>query len=610
MYASLPIKQEQRTAHTGQMQRFTNLPNTNIEPIMNMNIQHLTHDSSRGIRRPNTATRVRGFFERRRSSIKDPLMGARPVASSSSSGQGSSRNSCTTTGSSPTSSDPYICSFLLPQHVEAREASRQLQRPENLPVQSTKRVGCEVSKVLPSNPKQRTQQANCVPSVPHTASPYAALPTIRNPSLKRRPAFQSKLKQKFKEDLAELKANAHIAFESPSKPLDKRTHKISPKASAEHANHARLALQQDHAAVKRAIREGKLERVVPHHMQQAHDDAIGVCSQTHYKHSHGLIPPNTSSTPRSSTTGGSGSHRSTKSSSSGISARPGQNTGASADILDSSSRKLATGLRKSAARGLETLHSDYDSDTDSDESFFCQANEDKREARLGGRGTNPWEGKRSMCRLCHKHVVDDIGGLCRTCKDEFRRPRSFSEDDELRPIPPLKDFRKPRANVPQLKAAKGATKAHLVTEDLNGGRFIPAQEVAFEATTPPSLHSSEDSNNDPHISVYQRWQSPAIRNDYLHAENLFDRWSLSYERDDYASPRIPSTEYSNSSIGPMSSSSFEHGGKSFGIDEGDVPLLAEESVLEKQHFLTKRDSTFYGFWDDVFREHGVYISTN
>lgn len=573
-----------------------------------MDIEHLTYDNSRGIGRPNTATKIKGFFERRRSSIKEPLIGVGSTTSSSS-GQNSNRNSRTTTHCSSRTSDIDICSFLLKRHVEPTEARKQDSASET-PTHSRK-IPDGPTLVLPhSTSRQQTPPRGYAPSDSHTASSFTAPSTdhMLIPSLKRKPAFRNKLKQKLKDDLAELKVSANFAFESQAEPLNKRSKKVVRNDPAEHAYQARLALQREHAAVKSAIRNGRLERVLPRNMQQAHHDTIGVWLSSHHHHRGLPSQPSTSSTPSSSTSSHSRSHKSTKSSSRNIPARLGEYIGTSADILDSTRRELTSSLRKSAVRRLETPHLDPESDTDSDESFFCQGNEKKREARLGGRGTNPWEGTSSMCRLCRDHGVDGIGGLCRICKDEFRRRKSSSEDEEMKPTPPLKDVRKSRASMPQLKTAKGSTQAHLVREDLTSKRFPCAQEAALEATTPPLPHSSNNFSKDRHISSYERWQSPAIRDEYARAEKMFERWSLSYERDDYISPRTSPMIYSRSSISPISSDGLDHRSKRHREDEWVVPLLAGKSKPGKQHFLTRRDSTFYEFWDEVFKEHGADVS--
>jgi hypothetical protein len=74
-------------------------------------------------------------------------------------------------------------------------------------------------------------------------------------------------------------------------------------------------------------------------------------------------------------------------------------------------------------------------------------------ARVSGEGTDPWtQAPPAACRLCRKPGVRGIRGLCNDCETDFIRPKtrrfefSSSDEDEIKPTPPLKDLEFLRQN--------------------------------------------------------------------------------------------------------------------------------------------------------------------
>jgi hypothetical protein len=246
--------------------------------------------------------------------------------------------------------------------------------------------------------------------------------------------------------------------------------------------------------------------------------------------------------------------------------------GTSADVLDATRREVAANIRKSTERAISVVrspfeHSGYDSDSDSDASFFCVGEGEKtfeqldRERRFSGQGTDPWtDGQQRACRMCRKARPAGVRGLCRECERRFRRPKTMvigydgdgdDERGEVRPPPPPKDEAKP----PSLRIVKD-TSAPLPTSGVltltnPPDPFRDEHEIPMRADTATaggialnsfdsrpmltasahqpviSYHADPDDNNavspvspmspenaTRYASPYERWQTAELRAEY------------------------------------------------------------------------------------------------
>jgi hypothetical protein len=360
-------------------------------------------------------------------------------------------------------------------------------------------------------------------------------------------------------------------------------------------------------ALQRQIKTGNLERVVP---------PPNIPSQEGR-----LAPPHSHFEDLARSSSSSKRQRKTKSSSSKLS----EYIGTSADILDETRRAISGKFRPpfehlSYPSFFLTRKASISS-TASSESFYCvgevpstketEANTEAAKAlkkgqredstRLSGSGTNPWtNGPPEACRLCRKPGVGGIRGLCEACEREFMRPKPAffegepeSDEEEIKPTPPLKDRRtlsmrkegserkfafhaegeegdqRPRVPVKDtLKLASAESKLKIV-------KPIPtpmkhSQQVSVEEDDVEEEDVEEENVED---EKFRRWQTKSMRADFEKTQKMFERWSCYYGNEDFAK--------------------FE--------EKSDLtPLIEGEREAED---VVKRHSSFYGFWTELLNDH-------
>jgi hypothetical protein len=246
--------------------------------------------------------------------------------------------------------------------------------------------------------------------------------------------------------------------------------------------------------------------------------------------------------------------------------------GTSADVLDKTRREITSKFHPPFE------HPNYSpsqrtsaSSSTSSYSFYCQGESSER--RLSGKGTDPWTQQHieQDCRLCRRPDVEGIRGLCEDCEREFMRASGFaSSDDEVKPIPPLKDrktlslrrdksgklvshFDKPIQKGPRLATNGGSSKAIVIT---------PMRQESQRAVV-------EDGGDADDVYI-TRWQRRVAKAEYERTQNPKERWS----------------KYGNAHNFTVEA---EHDLAPLLPNKGDGGPL-------KNH---KRRTAFYSFWDDL-----------
>jgi hypothetical protein len=310
--------------------------------------------------------------------------------------------------------------------------------------------------------------------------------------------------------------------------------------------------------------------------------------------------------------------------------------GTSADLLDATRRDVASNLKKRAeivvsGKFLPPLAGfDYhapgrgnavdDSESDSDESFYCVGEKKwrrtdgqvstrqlEKERRISTEKADPWSGvPLDHCRLCRKKSPGGIRGLCLDCEAAFRRPKTevFLSDEEkdIKPTTPLK-IRK-SITPPSTTLTCFSQKHDSDPYSRMFGKSPTLDRVDNQAKlVNPSTHHSQQAliEGESHsmqsltdkISKFESWQTAEMRTELAMQET--SRWSPRLLDDPEPSPKWPSLR-SKFNTSPVDSE----------VAEDTKPLIAERNV--KSQRVQKTDS-FYGFWDDVLMDHGANPAT-
>ena len=219
--------------------------------------------------------------------------------------------------------------------------------------------------------------------------------------------------------------------------------------------------------------------------------------------------------------------------------------------------------------------------------------------RLSGEGTNPWsQPPAATCRLCRKPGVRSIRGLCNECETDFIRPKTnqyefllpSNEEDGIKPTPPLKDL-----EILIVKTSKMTKEVGAKSKSISHPNLDKKESHKRNGSVGTELKMT-DTGNYPQIIIptqrqksheaiidgesgdekYKSWQTPEMRAEYERSKSLFKRWSDCYEADDF---------------------------EGFGKKDSSAPHVGQEGArLETGE---SRCSEFYGFYDELLREHGA-----
>ncbi|KAI9046626.1 hypothetical protein LZ554_009369 [Drepanopeziza brunnea f. sp. 'monogermtubi'] len=368
--------------------------------------------------------------------------------------------------------------------------------------------------------------------------------------------------------------------------------------------------------------------------------------------------------------------------------------GAGADLLDETRRSMQEKVKGgfeglgypsfSLARKRTSLGGGKkDVDEDSDDSFFClgDAKElDKKEGKRKSRGRGGGGKRRSevpeaplmKCKLCGLETVSGARGLCLLCEDdhfgaetkietptgESEYPSSEYEDeivvsdqdeyeDEIKPIPPQKDVPRPstrKESSPPLstplqeqspirrKASPLATREQNPTQEIpRSPRSQEWEPLRISKNAAPPLGMWEP------LTIQKKPEKPKARNPFeFEASDSGDETAPAVPlknniivglstKNSLSIPNITDTpKRQNPPSANIEGEEGERGGRidvGFPIDldspskrafgrwsatfgdggggEHGVPM-----VEERDWDGFKRDSEFYGFWDEVLKEHG------
>jgi hypothetical protein len=541
-----------------------------MENTEKMKIFHSTYEAAAGgrsTRRPNSATqRIKDYFSIRihgpslpKEEDEEGLIQPDPKMRER-------RASETQVGN-----EPGLCAFLIKEHKELKRKQREKKMFDASRVR--------IDKANKKASEQAGNKKSDEKSARAGKAGYGKLQEVGSPTeVRRRPTLRRVTSF---ENLKEAKVQADTKAKAQGD---------------EHVDHLR--------AQRQAISEAKLEKVIP-----------PLPSSRKPK----LTPK------RQNASEGKTAHTKSSSTSSKLTSY----MGTSADLLDATRRDLTSNLRKSAEKAEKVLSSkfdhlgryssghgnNWDDDSDSDESFYCigerRLSELDKARRISGDGTDPWtNGLQKECRLCRKPSPAGVRGLCRECENEFRRPKTpvlVDSEDEAKPPPPLK-IKKTRRVSAHAQVTAGnihspfsgenvvASKINQVNERLqlvNPGNHISQQVYIDDGSSTPKSGTE-------HVSRYERWQSPDLRARYQSEENESSRWSPRLLDDSEVSNPVPSLRSKFNKV------------RNFPKMSGDTtPLIVQydkQSNKSRSTNGTKRNDSFYGYWDEVLKEDEARIT--
>jgi len=301
----------------------------------------------------------------------------------------------------------------------------------------------------------------------------------------------------------------------------------------------------------------------------------------------------------------------------------------SADLLDATRRDLTSNLRKSAEKAEKALSSkfdqfgryswghgnDWDDDSDSDESFYCigerHLSKLDKARRISGDGTDPWtDAPPQECRLCRKPSPSGVRSLCRDCENEFRRPKTtvlVDDEDEVKPPPPLK-----------IKKAKTFSKhTYAVAENTHdpfSDNNFPTSNLARVDKKPQIVIQSNHISQQVYIddgyqsgeseaecvSSYECWQPPDLRVQYQSQENENSRWSPRLLNDGEMSTPQPSLR-----------SRFSDARRNSMVRGDATPTVAEDNINEDERSSKgrKKHESYYEYWEEILREDACKVAS-
>ncbi|KAF8862900.1 hypothetical protein BDZ45DRAFT_738893 [Acephala macrosclerotiorum] len=266
-----------------------------------------------------------------------------------------------------------------------------------------------------------------------------------------------------------------------------------------------------------------------------------------------------------------------------------------------SGSKLSAYLEK----GKEIQREDEEeqrSNTNAIKALKMRQGENRR--RLSGEGSSPWSSPANQrCRLCNKWGTQGVRGLCSECEDDFLRPKtsvglgtSFSDsedEDEIKPTPPLKDRK-------TLSMRKSPDRNYLLhvpayaneewederpTTPVKGSirlESVNARSEPSDSSVSPRIFSQQaeiEDQEDSDAETVKRWNSGPFKPISKENKNLFEKWSAVYQNGDY---------------------------RQFQAEDGTplIPIAQKRSPAMRKlspnaHQKSLRDSSFYDFWGEL-----------
>jgi hypothetical protein len=363
-------------------------------------------------------------------------------------------------------------------------------------------------------------------------------------------------------------------------------------------------------SLRNAIREGKLEKVVP---------------PPNGKHFPPLKDPFLNPSAANSSRSGSREDSRTRTAKAQKStSKMATYISHSADILDQTRREIKGKFREPFEHlNYPSFSPSRRASNSSSDSFYCigEGVEDQeantkavRELkahyqepkRLSDEGTSPLtlgdDEKIEKCRLCRNHLPNGVIGLCRECEKEFERPKTRvfglefdnnyseeEEEEEMKPTPPLKD-----------------KKMFVARNDLKS-RFNFEPGEMDEEKKPPAVPSKDevdfarrDVRSRPVLERNPERQSSQ--------KAQIEEQGYRYERYSNSNQQMTQKEMDEKTRHKLERWARCYGSGDFGNfdkrEEHDnvTPLVEKKVGREKKKNAVSRRSSFYGFWDDVLGE--------
>ena len=210
----------------------------------------------------------------------------------------------------------------------------------------------------------------------------------------------------------------------------------------------------------------------------------------------------------------------------------------------------------------------------------------ERRSYKGDPGTDPWvHPPPGVCRLCRKPGIRGIRGLCHDCENDFIRPKTQkfefvdSDDDEVKPPPPLKDLKALTTKKTQDLGVKRKPVSHSNSDNLERrqpqGSVKAEQKMTSIDNYQPVINSiRQNSQRDINergddVERFSSRQTPATKDEYEKAKSLFKSWSDCYETEDHERWNLET--------------------------DGESASLANRDE--------QRESEFYRFYDDLLGDH-------
>ncbi|KAI9742229.1 MAG: hypothetical protein M1818_004129 [Claussenomyces sp. TS43310] len=307
--------------------------------------------------------------------------------------------------------------------------------------------------------------------------------------------------------------------------------------------------------------------------------------------------------------------------SSSRSSKLGSYLSASADLLDATRRDLTSQMRRGAERALSGFElparsshdrrAGSDEDSDSDESFFCIGETPRptlaelgSARRLSGASAarDPWtDGFQDECRLCHKKRPGGVRGLCRSCEEEYRRPKTVvgelgdgNDEDEVERPRPLRIRKQVLGSMEAYDGEKepfferAAVVSSSATDRTKRSRrlcyphiAVPEQHISQCMRANAPSDSPESATR--YVSKFERWQTVELRAEYERLEEAGGRWSESL---------LDESDQKKASL--REEVQFDEGNE----DEDDlVPLI--RSLGQEEPRAGRGQCSLYGSWNDI-----------
>ncbi|CZR57998.1 uncharacterized protein PAC_07888 [Phialocephala subalpina] len=382
----------------------------------------------------------------------------------------------------------------------------------------------------------------------------------------------------------------------------------------EHPLVAHDANMQRFEEIRRAIKEGKMERVVPPRTE-AEKERLAPHRHSVTRPSSSRSAPATDTKPKAKAPKDRkpADHRKNRSSGSKLAAYLEKGKEIQSKFPSpfshlnypsfSLSRKASVSSSTSSFYCIGEDEEEQRSNNDAIKALKTRQNENRK--RLSGDGTSPWaQPSNDKCRLCRKAGTQGVRGLCSECEKDLLRPKttvglgiSFPDsEEEIKPTPPLKDqktlsIRKSNdrnylLHVPDDDDDEWEDERPItpIKDDIRLARVDAGSKPSISSVSPRifSQRAEIEEEEDSDAETVKRWNSGPFAPVPKESKNLFEKWSAVYQNGDYRqfqaedrTPLIPTAQKRSPGM---------------------------QKLSPNAHQKSARDSSFYDFWGELLED--------